>query len=535
MQNIVDMGDVVDTVGEVGQALGDLLELLSDELDQMVAIIKENRELNEQADAAIEILENNLDDPNNGLTDQQEENIRNFIADRERVKQTILEEKQKIANGERDEVIKQNLASHLVDEEETKSISREFEIYYCDSIIKLDNHNDIFKECNKLKLRYKKEDSTASKTVQMKLKVIPRDEAENRFFPSKDGWQSVKYNEDWEVGFDSIPSGKYLAELKLNDSIYKHEFRMQKGCTSGYCCEVCGRDLTIDLSKLKKIFDTSESDRLTIDAATIFTKALKGGGFDTCKQTAHFFSQIILECNNFNDFKEGYWYKLLTMYNIFGRQTGNDTKETLYSQSFWDDEQYINYISSNGCPHRYVKRPTDTTSTKYKASTDFVTKSRDELSISFPKSFSKGNDSTAVYNLKRIDSKMNGKNLFNLVYKNKNGNNKNGDGWKYRGRGIIQLTGRENYRNASIKANATYGTTFDWESNPDKLETDTESIVYSATSWFLNNFKPIDTLDDMTSYQVTKKVNTASHHKKERKQNYDRLINDVKLYKCDKK
>ena len=157
------------------------------------------------------------------------------------------------------------------------------------------------------------------------------------------------------------------------------------------------------------------------------------------------------------------------------------------------------------------------------------------MSISFPKSFSKSSDSTAVYNLKRINSDINGKNLFNLVYKDKNGNNKDGDGWKFRGRGIIQLTGRENYRKASTKANATYNTTFDWETNPNKLETDTESIIYSATSWFLNNFKPISILDTKTSYQVTKTVNAKKLHKKERKENYERLTSNIKLYKCDKK
>ena len=51
-----------------------------------------------------------------------------------------------------------------------------------------------------------------------------------------------------------------------------------------------------------------------------------------------------------------------------------------------------------------------------------LSKTREGLSISFPKSFSKSKDSTAIYNLKRINSKVNGKNLFNLVYKNKNGN-----------------------------------------------------------------------------------------------------------------
>ncbi|AWX43045.1 hypothetical protein HME9304_00032 [Flagellimonas maritima] len=117
MGNILDTGDVVETVGELGGAIGDLFEALSDELDQIVATIKDDRELNRQVDAAIEILQINLDDPNNGLTDEQEENIRNFISDRGKVEEAIIAEKEKIANGERDEVIKQNLVSNFSEED----------------------------------------------------------------------------------------------------------------------------------------------------------------------------------------------------------------------------------------------------------------------------------------------------------------------------------------------------------------------------------------------------------------------------------
>ena len=53
--------------------------------------------------------------------------------------------------------------------------------------------------------------------------------------------------------------------------------------------------------------------------------------------------------------------------------------------------------------------------------------------------------------------------IANLVYANRmgNGNEASGDGWKFRGRGYIQLTGTENYR----KFDATV--TDDIMANPD--------------------------------------------------------------------
>lgn len=77
----------------------------------------------------------------------------------------------------------------------------------------------------------------------------------------------------------------------------------------------------------------------------------------------------------------------------------------------------------------------------------------------------------------------NEKGLANLVYSNiiGNGDEASGDGWKYRGSGFIQLTGRANYRRIGKKIN------IDLENNPDAI-TDPKTAARVVVQFFLDAF-----------------------------------------------
>jgi putative chitinase len=73
--------------------------------------------------------------------------------------------------------------------------------------------------------------------------------------------------------------------------------------------------------------------------------------------------------------------------------------------------------------------------------------------------------------------------LANLVYASRNGNGgvASGDGWAYRGRGFIQLTGRANYRAAGA------GLGLPLESNPDSVAAPNTGALTAGWFWGVND------------------------------------------------
>lgn len=83
--------------------------------------------------------------------------------------------------------------------------------------------------------------------------------------------------------------------------------------------------------------------------------------------------------------------------------------------------------------------------------------------------------------------------LANKVYANRlgNGDEASGDGWRYRGRGLIQTTGRANY--ASVAA----GTGLDCVSNPDLLASPEGAALSAAFYWKGRAINRLADINDM--------------------------------------
>lgn len=94
--------------------------------------------------------------------------------------------------------------------------------------------------------------------------------------------------------------------------------------------------------------------------------------------------------------------------------------------------------------------------------------------------------------------------IANRVYANRigNGNEASGDGWRYRGRGPIQLTGRANYRACGTAIGV------DIEANPDLVQEPVAGALAAAWFWSVNKLNALADANTAKSCEaISAKVN----------------------------
>lgn len=115
--------------------------------------------------------------------------------------------------------------------------------------------------------------------------------------------------------------------------------------------------------------------------------------------------------------------------------------------------------------------------------------------------------------------------IANCVYANRmgNGNENSGDGWKFKGRGFIQLTGRSSY------AACGEALGLDLINNPDLLLNPDNAAMASAWYWDKRNLNAL--ADSRLIDEITQRINGGQNGSQDRRQRYTDALNALRTYK----
>lgn len=113
--------------------------------------------------------------------------------------------------------------------------------------------------------------------------------------------------------------------------------------------------------------------------------------------------------------------------------------------------------------------------------------------------------------------------IANHVYGGRLGNDSRGDGWKYRGRGLIQVTGKTNYEAITEGLAEKLGESVpDFVLQPDLLSDPRWSALSAGCYW---DDRHLNELADMGEFdKITTRINGGQHGKADRRARFSRAM-----------
>ncbi|PKP74493.1 MAG: hypothetical protein CVT84_08015 [Alphaproteobacteria bacterium HGW-Alphaproteobacteria-6] len=115
--------------------------------------------------------------------------------------------------------------------------------------------------------------------------------------------------------------------------------------------------------------------------------------------------------------------------------------------------------------------------------------------------------------------------------RNGNGNVESGDGWRFRGRGLKQVTGRANYRAFAEEHRRMFGERIDFEADPDLLGTPRYAVRSALWFWHANDlFSLADAgINRVAADSITAVINPGTDSYGQRWENVRRL-NETEVF-----
>ncbi len=253
-------------------------------------------------------------------------------------------------------------------------------------------------------------------------------------------YYQLKISTQSEESKKYVNSYNSLAPVVVGEDWEKEEKKAESGCK----CPRCNEEAKELEKRLKKMFVKASSDTIKTVAET-YCKYQRRFGMDSCWIKAHFFAQVYVESSSLTGKTESMDFSAKNLF--IGKPNLS------YFKGNWERCKKYGRISPKKDPKtgKYKDLPE-----KYQDCTDFHEAEQREIA--------------------------------NLAYGTRNGNEGGEDGWNYRGRGLIQLTGKGTYKEVGkimkVFGMDKEGFECDLENKRDLVASDLKLAVVASMAYF---------------------------------------------------